>query len=226
MAIENNSGKLFKSTEEIVSMFLGLIIVVVGAGLVFSYFQHHKGNIDVPGVTDQSNLDIRGGKLSPAVETNTVKTSENAVSDTVKTGGSYAVKLGDNLWKIAEVNYSSGYNWVDIAKANKITNPGRIFVGEVLNLPDVSPKVIAETKVVKVSQPNKIEAVQNNKIETGKYLVVKGDSLWNISVRAYGDGYQWSKLWKANKSVIKTPGKLVVGLRLEIPERSALSVVE
>ena len=31
--------KYFKSTEEIVSMFLGLIIVVVVGGLIFSYFQ-------------------------------------------------------------------------------------------------------------------------------------------------------------------------------------------
>jgi prophage tail gpP-like protein len=32
------------------------------------------------------------------------------------------------------------------------------------------------------------------------YEVVKGDSLWTIARRAYGDGKKWRVIWKANKS--------------------------
>ena len=100
-----------KSTEEIVSMFLGLVIVVVAIGLVFTYFQRKRGVVSVPGVSPNSCQ-----TLTKPTET---------VSGPMSAGGTtYTVKKGDNLWKIAMSAYGSGYNWVDISKANKLSNPG------------------------------------------------------------------------------------------------------
>jgi len=45
MNLKRLKRKYFKSTEEIVSMFLGLVIVVVVVGLIFNFFQRKKGNI-------------------------------------------------------------------------------------------------------------------------------------------------------------------------------------
>jgi len=173
-----------KSSEELISMFLGLVVVIAVVGLIFGYFQRKKGTVDVPG-TSQS-------LIKPEEEKNNQSTN-----------GEYIVKKGDNLWKIAEANYGSGYNWVDISKANQLKTPGVITVGQKLILPQ---------EVQKITQN-----VNPQKIDTGSYKVVKNDNLWKISVRAYGDGYKWTEVWKNNKSKIRDPNKLEIGMELILP---------
>jgi len=50
-------------------------------------------------------------------------------------GKNYTVVQGDTLWAIAIREYNSGYRWVDIARANMLTNPDLIHTGNVLQLP-------------------------------------------------------------------------------------------
>ena len=47
---------------------------------------------------------------------------------------------------------------------------------------------------------------------------MKGDSLSKIAQRAYGDGNKWSKIYEANKDVIKDPDLIYPGQSLRIPE--------
>lgn len=188
-------SRIFKSSEEVISMFLGLVIVVAVIGLIYNYFQKRRGSVDLPGLTVQKNVDIDNKLNNDSIES----------KDGLKI---YTVKKGDNLWRISETVYGSGYNWVDISKANKLSKPGSLAVGQKLVLPEVEKKLVA---VVTKSQGEQ-------KIEAGsKYKVVKNDSLWKISVRTYGDGYKWVSIWQANKSKIFYPDKLEIGMILEIP---------
>lgn len=119
----------FKSTEEAVSMFLGLAIVIVVIGLVFNFFKGRKKSVNLNGT--ENNLE-----LTDTVSGN--KTIE---------GGEYVVEKGDNLWKIAVAKYNDGYKWVDISKANKLKNAGYVEVGQKLILPELTVKQeIAESK--------------------------------------------------------------------------------
>jgi len=181
-----------KSTEEIVSMFLGLVIVVVAVGLVFTYFERKRGVVSVPGVSQT---------LTKPTET----VSNSEIGGTV-----YVVKKGDSLWEIAMSNYGSGYNWVDIAKANKLSNPGILLTGQKLVIPKVEVKTAVAAKVT--NKP------AQTKIITGNYKVVRGDSLWKIAVRTYGDGYQWVKIWNNNRSKFRDPNKLEIGMELALPK--------
>jgi nucleoid-associated protein YgaU len=54
---------------------------------------------------------------------------------TVSENNTYTVVHGDNLWKVAVKTYGDGYKWVEIAKANNLTNPNVIHAGNVLTLP-------------------------------------------------------------------------------------------
>lgn len=50
-------------------------------------------------------------------------------------GGQYTVKAGDTLATIAEEQLGSQDRWQEIASANNIENPDRIFEGQTLTLP-------------------------------------------------------------------------------------------
>lgn len=162
----------------------------------------------------------------------------NKPSAKVESKGTYTVMRGDNLWTIAEKNYKSGYNWVDIARVNKLSNPNSIHAGDKLVLPKVAPKmatvvtptkpVIQPTKVVAKVTPVPTKAVANLspapstvavqpgvKITGASYTVMRGDNLWNIAVRSYGDGYQWVKIAKANN--LTNPRLIHSGNVLMIP---------
>ena len=51
------------------------------------------------------------------------------------------------------------------------------------------------------SKPAAVTPAAPEAISSDSYTVVKGDNLWSIAVRAYGDGYKWTEIAKANKLV-------------------------
>lgn len=179
--------KYFKSTEEVVSMFLGLVIVVVVGSLIFNYFQKTKGTVDIPGSTDIT-LTNNGEKLTANGEK------------------IYEVVKGDNLWKIAVKEYNDGYAWTKIAVANNLKNASVISVGQKIVIPKIE-------KTAEVKNDNSPIISQGS-----EYKVVKGDSLWKIAVRTYGDGYQWTKIWQENKTRLNNPSGLEIGMMLNIPK--------
>jgi hypothetical protein len=107
-------NKLFKSTEETINMFLGLVIVIVIIGLIFNYFLRLSGTVDVPGISTTAEEEVK-----------TIKAEE------------HVVKRNDCLWKIAVAKYGDGYRWVDIWKENKnkLNSPDLLEIGMVLTLP-------------------------------------------------------------------------------------------
>ena len=127
---------------------------------------------------------------------------------------SYKVEKGDTLWSVAEKFYNSGYNWVDIAKENKLKNANVIEVGQELSIPKVAVK---KATVLSASDSSKTVV---NKIDGDSYQTQKGDFLWDISVRAYGDGYGWVRIYNANEDKIgPNPNILEKGVELSIPRK-------
>ena len=56
--------------------------------------------------------------------------------------------------------------------------------------------------------------------EAGTYTVERGDTLWAISQRFYGDGNQWSRIYEANRETIQDPDLIQPGWVLNIPRRA------
>ncbi len=181
----NGFWSQIKWGESYTSLFLGAVVIIVALFLVFSFLK-------------SKNLSREQSSSSSA--TSQLEVQKKPMPKT------YVVKQGDDLWHIAENIYGSGYNWVDLAAANKLENPGLVFVGAKLSIPDVKAKEVTNTEVV----------VQNNKpITATSYTVVKGDYLWEIAVRAYGDGYKWVEIAKANNLV--NPDVIHSGNVLKLP---------
>ncbi|KKU28543.1 MAG: Peptidoglycan-binding LysM [Candidatus Amesbacteria bacterium GW2011_GWA2_47_11b] len=65
------------------------------------------------------------------------------------------------------------------------------------------------TSTVKVEEP----------VAGNDYTVVAGDSLWTVSEKAYGSGYNWVDVYAANKDVLDAhPDLLFVGTKLVLPK--------
>ena len=79
--------------------------------------------------------------------------------------GTYAVKPGDVLWKIAE---SNGMTWQQLAEANKLENPHMIFPGQVLKLAGKAAEAVSSASTgVKTTTNTPAAAV---KAKTGAYI--------------------------------------------------------
>jgi nucleoid-associated protein YgaU len=156
--------------------------------------------IIVVGVLVVNYFKERGGTLPFLPSGNKTEVTETERPKSV------TVAAGDTLWAIAEKYYGSGYNWVDIAQANNLANPNLIAAGQTLNLPDVEPKMVTTaTEMASTDTP----------ISGGTYTVVRGDNLWEIAVRAYGDGYKWVEIAQENK--LANPDIIHAGNILVLP---------
>ena len=51
----------------------------------------------------------------------------------------------------------------------------------------------------------------------GTYTVVKGDSLWKIAKRLYGNPLKWPVIYNANKDNIRNPNRIYPGQVFVIP---------
>src|ERR1017187_6571521 len=64
------------------------------------------------------------------------------------------------------------------------------------------------------NEPPKVEVPE----KPTKYVVRKGDSLWKIAGKVYGNPLKWPRIYRANKDKIKNPNKIYVNQVLKVPQ--------
>ena len=201
MAKQAKTTRSPRFTNSYLNLIIGIIVVVAIAGVVIGLIRSRA----TPQIADNQE---QAGQEEQA--------SQNANLPT-----KHKVAAGEDLWKISEKYYKTGYNWTDIAKKNNIANPNDIAEGMEIIIPNVTPKAsetatatpvvptstLAPTTVASTTAPTPVPSVtlkpekQSRAITAGTYTVVAGDYLWEIAIRAYGDGYKWVEIARANKLV-------------------------
>ena len=201
-------------SESYISIGLGLLVVIVVGILLYNYFT-------------QRNKTQEAAKNADKI------TQEATMS--AKPGSTYTVVAGDTLWSIAEKSYKSGYNWVDIAKANNLKEGDKLEAGQQLVIPEASPilpmaeasAAASASPVALVASPTvapatpvsspaaMVEASPAPTIQGNTYTIVRGDTLWDIACRAYGDCYAWPKIAQANK--LSNPDLIFADNTLTLP---------
>ena len=95
---------------------------------------------------------------------------------------------------------------------------------------EISLKEYREVTVEKVSSEfiKKYKKKKKKKKKKGKrgkksakaknYKVKKGDTLYKIAKKHYGDGSKWKNIYNANKKKISNPNKLKVGITIKLPK--------
>ena len=185
----------FRLGESYTNLILGAI-VVIAIGIAIVIF-------------------VRNNKQGETSSTTDTQSSEEQTKDEM-VSSTYTIKTGDSLWSISEKVYKSPYNWTQIAKENNLKNPGLIHAGNKLKLPKIDKEIAVSTKSDGETVIKEKPSV-NNAITEDKYTVKKGDNLWNISVRAYGDGFRYVEIARANN--LANPRLIHSGNELTIPRK-------
>lgn len=179
--------------EQVMATVLGAVVVLVVGVLAYGYFRYNQPNT---AAKTEEELKLQDeGVLG-------------ASGATVALPTTHKVETGENLWTIAEKYYSSGYNFVDIAEANNLVDANSIETGQSLKIPKVEPKQMTVKKTL-------VPEITLNRIGGTQYTVVKGDYLWEIALRAYGDGYKWTEVSKANN--LENPNLIHPGNVFKLP---------
>ena len=113
-----NLSSQIKLSDSYISLFLGILVVVVVAVIGVLLFKREHGVLKDLKVFNGSSQE--NGQMMPKKER------------------MYTVQDGDDLWSIAQKIYGSGFNWVDLAKANNLQDPDGIEQGMVLKVPDAT----------------------------------------------------------------------------------------
>ncbi len=208
MNLEKSLKEFFKKiklNEPTISTLLGALVIFVVGILIFNYFKAEQ-------IEEATPLEVlEETAISPEEEEAGVQLVEKETATGEKAFTKiYKVVEGDYLSKISEKIYGSGQYWPEIAQENSLANPDLLAVGQELTLPDLNLPV-EETSVMETPQQVDTKAA----ISGDQYMVVKGDYLWEIAIRAYGDGYKWPEIAQANNLV--NPNYIEVGQELTLP---------
>lgn len=194
--------KTIKLNESLLSMIFGVVTVLLIGVLVLRMYGANQPTI----TTEAENTEIISEKIGDV----SVETKEDGKKYAMDLAEKVTVEKGDSLWMIAEKAYGSGYNWVDIATENGLKDASKIEVGQELKLPKVAIKeAVMPVAIAEIAAPS-------NKIDGDSYTVVKGDHLWQIAVRAYGDGFKWTQIAKDNEIDLTKSNYIEIGQVLKL----------
>ncbi|MBN2190689.1 MAG: OmpA family protein [Candidatus Aureabacteria bacterium] len=181
---------------------------------------------------DTDKADIRGDAV-PVLETGVTLLRKNPQSTILITGNcdargkeAYNMLLGEKRGEVVK-NYMIQHGVpeeririVSKGKLNAVAPVGDIegmqkdrnaqfMVADIIEVP-MTEWTQGTVKDVK-------EIAPEVRVEVKEYSVQKGDTLWKISEKVYGDPTRWTRIFDANKNKLKSPNDLKVGQILEIP---------
>lgn len=120
----------------------------------------------------------------------------------------YIVQHGDTLGKISAKIYGNSNRWRELASLSGITNPSRIYPGDLVYYTLDESALAFATAYEQV--PRQEEIVQ------------PGDTLASIAHRVYGDSQAWRAIWRQNDT-IDNPDRIPPGATVFYLQRGALS---
>lgn len=198
-----------RDRQSTIASGLAALLIIIGGFLVFNYLSG-LNRTKAPSITPEATQSVRPQENQDS----TANPAQPGTTATLPT--SYTVTRGDSLSAIAKKYYGDGSKWTEIAKTNNLATPNRIYAGTVLTIPKLdAPASLPSTGT------DQAQLGTGTTVKPGtSYTVQKGDTLWDLSIKAYGSGYEWYKIDAANSPIPRNSlGKpiIVPGQVLRIP---------
>ncbi|WP_346899998.1 peptidoglycan-binding protein LysM [uncultured Roseibium sp.] len=77
--------------------------------------------------------------------------------------------------------------------------------------------ILAAGNVLGISKVEEEISVSSSEPEASFHTVEKGDTLWKVAEKAYGNGAKYQAIFEANKPMLSDPDKIYPGQVLRIP---------
>ncbi len=109
----------------------------------------------------------------------------------------YVVQRGDTLGKIAQMIYGDREKWAEIAELTALSNPNRIYPGDVI--------------YYQLTDASNAFATSYESRARSEYVVNDGDTLASIAGQVLGNPSDWKQIWRENDK-IANPDQLISGM--------------
>ena len=120
----------------------------------------------------------------------------------------YVIRPGDTLISIAIQKYGHEKYWVDIAQANPLKDPTRLYPGDLIRLPNKGE--VEDRRQLTVHRSDGSVA----------HIVRAGETLTGISKRYYRTTTKWRMIYNANREAIgRDPHRVQAATQLVIPRK-------
>jgi len=129
----------------------------------------------------------------------------------------HVVQRGDTLEAISLKYYGTRQRWQEIVSANKGLDPKRLRVGMKLTIPAAESSTSNRVAAAASALPALSATVNAPASGQRSYTVQKGDSLFLIAKKCYGDGSRWKDIQAANPERTADARTLRPGVVLIIP---------
>jgi len=181
-------------TEEFLSTIFSFVLILL---LLFGIYKFFSQKYKRPQITQE------------AAQTTAQIPSQDGPYEPVET---YTIKPGDTLHGITIELYKDPIYQVLIEMENGIQDPDLIIAGDFLKLPSKELLVDFTNKV----KGQILTGVSIKALTDKTYKVVKGDTLWYICERRYGNPNKYPDIAKLNK--INNPDHIEPDWQLSLPD--------
>ena len=94
-----------------------------------------------------------------------------------------------------------------------------VLKGEVADQTILEKAIVAAGNLIGVAKvETQVKVAEGEEGEPVIHIVQKGESLWKIADRYYGDGSKYMVIFEANKPMLSDPDKIYPGQALRIPK--------
>lgn len=223
----------FRFGESYTSLILGMVVVIIATILLVAFFR----NRSIQEVNPRQ--DISATNISPTQQ----KTYIVKEGDTLWSIAESQLNDGYRWPEIMKANNITEAGTIE--KGTRLTLPSATTQANIQASPSAAARAVQPTAVVTRAElsptpqredmvasvsptqrpyfPNQAQnkadestqGVTGGKITGQTYTVKEGDYLWDIAIRAYGDGYKWGEI--ATKNQLPNPDLIYVGSVLQLP---------
>lgn len=181
--------------------------------------------LDPSGAAPFGMQDVLDGKTATRLDVPPKPATAEVVGPTTEQAMPLAHRVanGETLDVIAKRLYGRASAASEILAANPGLNPRRMKVGTELKLPR-APTIKGRGTPESAAQPKPaLNGTLSNPVATPvasasrEHVVRSKDSLGSIARSRYGSENAWRRIYDANRDRLKSPNKLVVGMKLRLP---------
>ncbi len=132
-------------------------------------------------------------------------------------GGRHAMRAdllaqGSNVVARAEVDFARDLP-VATAQLDRNDKTSDFYRNSSAASADQIPRTISDAANETVTTPTQLASDKSNVV-----IVKRGDTLWQIAQRHYGDGAKYTQIFRTNRTQIRNPNWIYPNQRFELPE--------